>query len=202
MSIGVVNSVVVALVSVVIIVCSIAIIVASKFQQKQRKKYNECLDIINENKDGTFTFKDSLTKEEINKIDSSIDVDSLMSNLYDTYITLENKLKAFDTDLDGVLTGYIKDFYVNKIENFKERGFTDVTDGIDLIGYSITEFKKDKLKFRITMNCFCYKTINGKIVSGSNLEKIEQILLITYQKVNDKWLISAYEKIYEKKLSD
>ena len=46
------------------------------------------------------------------------------------------------------------------------------------------------------------KTVNNEIVSGSNLQKIQQILLLTYEKVGDKWLIRSYEKIYEKKLSD
>ncbi len=202
MSLNIVNVITVVLASVAIIICSIAIIIASRFQQRKNKKYKECIDIINENKDSTFKVKDSLTKEEINKIDESVDVDLLMSSLYDTYVTLEGKLKSFDENLDDVLTGYIKDFYVNKIQNFKERGFTDVTDGIDLVGYSIVEFSKSKLKFRVTVNCFCYKTVNGKIVSGSNLEKIEQILLLTYKKVKDKWLISSYEKIYEKKLGN
>ena len=39
MSTNIVNVIVVAIVSVIIIICSIGIIIASKFQNKQRKKY-------------------------------------------------------------------------------------------------------------------------------------------------------------------
>ena len=143
-----------------------------------------------------------MSKEEINKIDNLVDVDILMQQLYNTYLELENKIKLSDKNLDEIVVGYLKDFYINKIENFKEKGYSDITDGIDLLNYNITEYSKDKLKFRLTINCFSYKTVNNEIVSGSNLEKIQQILLLTYQKVNEKWLISSYEKIFEKKMSN
>ena len=198
----IINPIVIVITLLVIVFCFISIIIANNFQKKQKKKYNECLNIINNRKDSTFQVKDSLTKDEINEIDSSVDVDSLMTNLYDTFINLENKLKSFDDNFDNILTGYIKDFYKTRIEDFKEKGFSEVTDSIDLIDYSITEFSKDKLKFRITINCLYYKIMNDKIVSGSNLEKIEQILLLTYENVDNKWLISSFEKIFEKKSSD
>lgn len=202
MSENIISVVTVAVVSVVIIICSIGIIIASKFQKRQNKKYKDFINIVNEKGNSTFQVKDYLTKEDINELDNEVDVDKLMLELYETYLTLENKLKAFNTNLDDVLTGPIKDFYINKINNFKEKGYSDIIDGIDLIGYSITEFNKEKLKFRVNINCFSYKTINDKIVSGSNLEKIEQILLLTYKKIDNKWLIESYEKIYEKKLSN
>ena len=115
---------------------------------------------------------------------------------------MKDKIKLFDSNLDDILVGYLKDFYVNKIENFKEKGYRDITDGINLIDYSIMEYSKENLKFRITINCFSYKTVNNEIVSGSNLERIQQILLLSFQNINGKWLISSYEKIYEKKLSN
>ena len=124
-----------------------------------------------------------------------------MQELYDTYIKLESKIKKYDSKLDNVLVGFLKEFYVNKIENFKEKGYADITDGIELINYSIIEYNKEKLKFRVTINCFSYKTINNEIVSGSNLEKVEKIILLTYEKINNKWLISSYDKLYERKLS-
>lgn len=199
---NIINMIVILILSIVIIVCSIGIIIASRFQNKKKKKYNECLKIVNEKKDSTLQVKNGLTKEEIINIDSDVNVDVLMGELFDTYLEFENKVKSFDNNLDNVLAGYLKDFYLNKIENFKEKGFGDITDGIDLINYSITEYSKKKLKFRITINCFSYKTVNNKIVSGSNLEKIQKIILLSYEKVEDKWLISSCEKIYEKKLSD
>lgn len=188
--------------SITIIVCSIGIIIASRFQNKQKKKYTEVNYLVNKNRDARFSVKEGLTSEEINNIDSSVNVDILMSELYSTYVEMENKIKNFDTNFDGILTGHLKEFNISRIENFKSRGFTDITDGIDLIGYTITEYSKEKLTFRLTINCFSYKTVNNQIVSGSNLEKIQKIILLTYENVNGKWLISSYDKIYERKLSD
>ena len=195
------NIIVVVLATVSIIVCSIGIIIASKFQKRQKKKYETVLNIVKEKEGEVFKVKDGLTKEDINKIDSRVNVDKLMQELYDTYIKLESKIKKYDSKLDNVLVGFLKEFYVNKIENFKEKGYADITDGIELINYSIIEYNKEKLKFRVTINCFSYKTINNEIVSGSNLEKVEKIILLTYEKINNKWLISSYDKLYERKLS-
>ena len=44
--------------------------------------------------------------------------------------------------------------------------------------------------------------MNNQVVSGSNLNKIQKILFLTYENINGKWLISDYDSIYEKKLSD
>ncbi|MBQ2947223.1 MAG: hypothetical protein IJE04_05235 [Bacilli bacterium] len=194
--------IVVAITSITIIICSIGIIIASRFQNKQKKKYTEVNQLINKNKGARFSVKEGLTKEEINNIDNSVNADILMSELYSKYVDMENKIKTFDTNFDDILTGHLKEFNISRIENFRSNGFADITDGIDLIGYTITEYSKEKLTFRVTINCFSYKTVNNQIVSGSNLEKIQKILLLTYENVNGKWLISTYNKIYERKLSD
>lgn len=201
MEFSLLSIIVIVLATVTIIICAVGIIIAGKFQKKQMKKYNELNNIINKNKDATFQVKDGLTKEEINNIDSDVDVDLLMQELFSTYIEFEDKIKNLDTNLDDILFGTLKEFNINRIENFKDKGFMEITDGIDLINYSITEYEKNKLTFRITMNCFSYKMLDNKIVSGSNLEKIQKIVLLTYEKLNDKWLISSYDKIYERKLS-
>ena len=187
---------------IITIVCSIGIVIASKFQNKQRKKYNDCLNLIKEKENMAFQVKYGLSKEEINSIDGSIDVDKLMSDLYETYLEFENKLKILDNNLDNILTGYIKEFYINKIENYKLNGYRDVIDSIYLISYSITEFSKEKLKFRVTINCFDYRQINNEVIIGSNIEKVEEVLILTYEYIDDKWLISNYEKVYQKKLND
>lgn len=197
----IINIVAVLLAALITIVCCIGIIISIRFQARQKKKLEECINIIKEKGIETLQFKNGMTEEEIKAIDKSVNVNELMKELYDKYISFENKIKTFDDNLDELLTGFIKDFYINKINNFKEKGYEDVTDGIDLIGYTITEFEKTKLKFKVTINCFDYKKINGVIVSGSNLEKVEQVLILTYEKINKKWLISNYEKVYEKKLS-
>lgn len=195
---NIVYTIVVFLASIIIILCSIGIIIASKFQRKQEKKYKEVNELIKKNKKTPFKVKDGLTKEEINKIDSKVDIDLLMQNLYSTYLELENKIKNKDDNLDNILTGTFKDFIKSKIENYKLRGLIDITDDIELINYSIMEFSKNKLKFRITINCLSYKLLDNKIVSGSDSIKKEIIIILSYEKINNKWLISLYDKIYEK----
>lgn len=187
---------------VIIIICVIGIIISIIFQMKKEKRYKECLDIIKENENATFQVKFGLTKEEINKIDSSVDVDKLMKNLYDTYLRLINNIRNNDKKLDDILCGIIKDVYIKKLENFKLNGYSEIIDNIDLIEYSITEFSKDKLKFRITINCVDYKLLNGNIVSGNNLIKLEEVILLSFEKRKEMWLITQYEKLYEKKLSN
>lgn len=199
---SVINLVVIVIATTIIIVCSIGIIVASKFQNRQKQKYNDCLRIIKEKENSTFKIKDGLTKEEINNIDSSINVDKLMSDLYYKYLELENKLKLLDDNLDELLIGHIKELYKNKISISKSKNYMEINDGIDLINYSITEFNNSKLKFRVTINCFNYKKAGDAIVSGSNLEKVEQVIILSFEKSNKEWLISNYEKVYERKLQN
>ena len=196
---SVVNLIVIVLATTAIVVCSIGIIIASKFQSKQRKKYNDCLRIIKEKENSTIQIKNGLSKEEINQIDQDLNVDNLMTDLYHKYIELENKVRLEDNNLDRLLIGHIKDLYTNKIEVSKAKNYVEINDGIDLINYSIIEFSKE-LKFRITVNCFNYKKSNDMIVSGSNFEKVEQVIILTFENHNQDWLISKYEKVYEKKL--
>ena len=197
---SVVNLIVIVLATTAIVVCSIGIIIASKFQSKQRKKYNDCLRIIKEKENSTIQIKNGLSKEEINQIDQDLNVDNLMTDLYHKYIELENKVRLEDNNLDRLLIGHIKDLYTNKIEVSKAKNYVEINDGIDLINYSIIEFSKEELKFRITVNCFNYKKSNDMIVSGSNFEKVEQVIILTFENHNQDWLISKYEKVYEKKL--
>lgn len=202
LKLNLINIILIIIGLIITIVCSIGIVIASKFQNKQRKKYNDCLNLIKEKENMAFQVKYGLSKEEINSIDGSIDVDKLMSDLYETYLEFENKLKILDNNLDNILTGYIKEFYINKIENYKLNGYRDIIDSIYLINYSITEFSKEKLKFRVTINCFDYRQINNEVIIGSNIEKVEEVLILTYEYIDDKWLISNYEKVYQKKLND
>ena len=199
---SVVNIVVVIAVTIVLILCYIGIKIAIKVQKKQKKKLLELQRIVNEKSDAIFQVKNNLTIDEIKNIDETINPAELMKELYDTYLRFEEKVKNFDTNLDDVLVGNLKEFYINKINNFKEKGYADITDKIDLIGYSISEFSKNKLNFKVNINCCNYKTIYNKIVSGSSTIRVSQIMLISYEKVDGKWLISAYDKIYEKKLSN
>ena len=167
-----------------------------------KKKYLNIENMINENKDAVFAIKDSLSPEDIAKIDDSLDIASLMSELYSTYLKLEEKVCNLDNNFDDILVGDLKDLYIDKINNFKMNNYIYKKENIELIGYSITEFDKEKLKFRVNINCHEYKMINDKIVSGNKYWKLEQIILLSYEKVGNNWLISDYDKIYEKKLSN
>ena len=106
-----------------------------------------------------------------------------------------------DKTLDQVLLDIEKQFGKGSVMKLGEREHQKI-DVIDLIGYSITEYDKDRLQFRVTINCYDYKLLNDTIISGSNLIKLEEVFLLTYEKVGNRWLITRYDKIYEKKLSD
>ena len=193
---------VIVVATITIIITSVGIVLGIRFQKKQKEKLKAIEKIVNENKDMLFQVRDSLTSQEISKVDSKIDINKLMSELYQTYLNFETKMKELDDDLDDVLTGNLKEFYIKKIKLFKKNSYMDIKDKIDLIGYAITEFKKNNLKFRININCLDYKTINGEVVRGSNVFKLEQIILLSFKKINGNWLINAYDKIYERKLSE
>lgn len=201
LNIKVMNVIITISLSIVILACSIAIILASKFQRKKDKKYKELLRIIKEKEKATFEVKNGLTSDEIRSIDNRIDVNILMQELYNTFLEFINKVNNLETNFDDVLIGTIKELYESKIASSKEKHKYEVTDGIELIGYSIIEFKKDSLVFRLNINCFNYRMSKDAVISGSNLEKVEQILIITYKRVNDKWLISKLERAYEAKLN-
>ena len=196
-----INEMVVAVFTVVIIVCSIGIIIATKFQNKQKKKYNECLQLIKEKENGTLSVKNGLDSTEIKKIDNNVDINKLMMELYDIYLEFIDKLNNNDKNFNNILHGFINEFYQSKIDIYNEKNYFEVIDNIELINYSILEYAKDKLKFRINITCFNYKKRNEEIISGSNLERVEQIILLTYVKNKRKWLINNIEKVYEKKLS-
>ena len=149
-----------------------------------------------------FEIKDGLTKEDIKKINKNVDVNKLMESLYNKYLKFVDKIKNNDTKLDSILGGSLKDVYINRLENFKSTGYNEIIEEIDLVGYTIIDYSKEKINFRITINCFDYKLLNDKIVSGSNLIKLEEVFLLTYEKIGNKWLITNCDKVYEKKLSD
>lgn len=191
----------VILCTVIIVICSVAIVISIKFQNKQKKKYKECLNLIKEKENGTLNIKNGLDNDEIKKIDKSIDINKLMMKLYDIYVEFVEKINKNDSSLDNVLDGFIKEFYKNKIEIYIGKNCNEIVDNIELINYSILEYSKEKTKFRINITCSNYKKMGDKIVSGSNYDRVEQIFIITYVNENKKWLINNVEKVYEKKLS-
>lgn len=202
LSLNAINLVITSFLMIIIIVCSIGIIIAIKFQSKQRRKYEKCINIIKDKENIPLLVKTGMSKEEINNINPQINVNELMKKLYEIYLQLEDKIRRNDNDFENILTGQMKDFYISKIEGLKLKKCFEINEGIELINYSIIDFSENKLKFRITINCLSYKMSNEKIISGSNIDKIQKILIITYENINNNWLISNYENVYEKKLSN
>ena len=184
-----------------LIILLISTILSIKFQMKQKKKYNECLDLIKEKENGTLNTNNGVTEKDIRKIDDKVNPNELMTNLYNTYLEFIQRLNKNNKDFEGILIGFIKEFYINKVKVYKLKKHKEIKKDIELVNYSILEFDKKKLKFRININCFNYKTSKEEIIDGSNRERVEQIFLITYVKFRRKWLINNIEKVYEKKQS-
>lgn len=201
LAINLVCSTLAIVICAIVFVISLGLFMANDFTKKQNKKYEDCINIIKEKGNNTLEVKISLTKEDIHKISPRLNIDNLMENLYNTYLKFEKNLKNLYTNFDGILTDDIKLCYEKRVENYKSNNYREVIDEIDLLGYSITQYEKDKLKFRININCFNYKEKNDIVVSGSNSKKTNLILLVSYEKNKNKWLISNYERVYEK-LSD
>ena len=189
------NKIMLIIIIIILFIMSVGIILSVIFSNKQSKKYNECLRLIKEKEKGTLKSKSDLN------IDSKVDVNKLMQKLYDIYLEFVNKLNNNDESIFSLLNGFIKEVYKNKLDIYKTKNINEITDSIELLNYSILEYEKNKIQFRINISCFNYKKTKDVITSGNNLERVEQIFLITYVKSRNKWLINNIEKVYEKKLS-
>lgn len=189
------NKIMLAILIFILFIISLGIILSIIFNNKQSKKYNECLRLIKEKENGTLKSKNDLN------IDSKVDVNKLTQKLYDIYLEFVNKLNNNDEAVLSLLNGFIKEIYKNKLDIYKTKNINEISDSIELLNYSILEYEKNKIQFRINISCFNYKKTNDVITSGNNLERVEQIFLITYVKSRNKWLINNIEKVYEKKLS-
>ena len=99
-----------------------------------------------------------------------------------------------------MLTGFIKKIYSDRINLYKESDTQEKLEKINLIGYSITEFSKKELKFRVKITAINYKIRGNDIISGSNTNYLEQIYIITYEKIGKVWKISNIEKVLDKKM--
>lgn len=196
------NFAIVILLTVVIVISSIVIVIAIKIQNKQRKIYKECIKLIEAKENGTFEIGNGLTEYEIKKLNKRVNVEKLMIELYNIYISFRIDLNKCNKKALTKLTGFIREYYNNKIDIYTEKGHREIIDSIDLNNYSILEYSKNKIKFRINNSCFSYKINNGVIIEGTNQEKVELVTIVTYVKVSKKWLINNIEKVYEKKVSN
>ena len=197
LSIDAINSIIYVVLTVTIVVCSLGLVIAIKFQNKQNKKYQECLKLIKEKENKTLNDQTFIEIEEL----KDIDINKLMIELYDTYLLFVDRLNNNDKNFENILSENLKDFYEDKIDIYNKKYYKEITNNIELINYSILECQNGQLKFRITINCFNYKQKNEQIISGNNLQRVEQVFIVNYIKTNDKWLIDAIEKVLEKNLS-
>lgn len=189
----------VSILTTVIVLCTVGIVLAIKMQQKQKQKYDDCITAINEREDETYNYDGSLTPGQIRKKDRTVNPEELQKKLYEKFLSLQEKTNNLDDKFDTLLTGFIKRVYTDRIALYKESGSIEKLDNINLLGYSITEFSKKELKFRLKITAFNYKMRNGEIISGSNIERLELIYIITYEKHGKIWKISNIEKVLEKK---
>ena len=192
---------IVILLSIVIMICSIGIVVSIKFQSRQKKKYEECLRLIKEKHQSCLGINNAMNNEKL-FIEENVDLNELMTQLYQLYLDMLIDLNKLDENVETKLDGFIKEFYLEKIERNKEKGIINIIDKVNLNSSSILEYSKDRLKLRINISCLSYKKNDDVIISGSNIDKIEQIIIITYNKIGENWLINNIEKVYEKKVSD
>ena len=199
-TISLINKITLVIISIVLFLISVGVVIAIQFQNKQSKKYKECLKLIKDKEDGTLRAKNGVSTREIKKIDPTIDIKELMSKLYETYLEFIEKLNNNDSKISSVLDEFINNVYQNRLEIYKLKNTKEITDSIELTNYTIMSFEKKRVEFRISYTCFNYKMMNDVIVSGSNLEKVEQVVIITYSKLRKKWVINNIEKVYEKKL--
>ena len=184
----------------IMVLCTLGIVLSIKVQKKQKKKYQDCITAINEREDETYKYDGSLTPGQIRKKDKTVNPEELQKKLYDKFLSLQEKVNNLDSSFDGLLTGFIKKVYNDRINLYKESNTQEKLENINLIGYSITEFSKKELKFRIKITAINYKIRNNEIISGSNTSYLEQIYIVTYEKVGKVWKINNIEKVMDKKM--
>ena len=196
LTVNLISKIILVISTIILFLFSVGLVFSILFNNKQSKKYKECLRLIKEKENGTFESKTDLN------IDSKTDVTKLMKKLYEIYLKFINKLNNNDDTITTLLDSFIGKVYKNKLDIYKNKKINEITESIELLNYSILEYEKNKIQFRINITCFNYKKNNDIIISGNNLERVEQIFLITYIKKKNKWLINNVEKVYEKKVGN
>ena len=190
----------IVIITTIIVLCTIGIIAAVKVQQKQQSKYEDAIKAINEKEDENFNYDGSLTPGQIRKKDRSINPDELQKKLYEKFLNVQEKVNKLDDKFDTLLTGFIKRVYTDRINLYKESKTSEKLEDINLLGYSIVEFSKKELKFRLKITAHNYKIREKEVISGSKVERVELTYIITYEKRGNIWKINNIEKVMEKKM--
>lgn len=190
-------------ISFTLILIGIGMIISLRFQKKQQKKFEEVEEIVKSKQNVIFEFKSGLTNEELLRVNPKLDIGSLATDLFNTFKELEFKIKTHDdTNLEKLVVGTTLNFIKSRIDTYRVNGYYEVMDDIELLEYAFVEYNKESLKFRIKVNCINFKKINDDIISGNESKKIEEILIISYRYVSNKWLIDDIDKVLEKKMAE
>lgn len=197
------NIILIGVLSFTLLLLSIGMLLSLRFQKKQQKRYNEVIKIVNEKKDEVINVKSGLTEEEIYKVDPDVNIQSLTTELFDKFKGLQLKIKNHDSNnIENLATTPTLEFVKSRIDAYKNNGYYEVMDDIELQGYSIIEFEKEKLKLRIHVVCKNYKKLGDEVISGSDIKPIEEIIIIEYVKIDDNWVIIDVDKVLERKIAN
>ena len=175
----------------------IGIVFSLAFQKKQRKKQEVVEQLMKEKEGKTIN---SVMNKNYSATAKSKDNIELMQKLYDSYIEYQTRFNELDKSYDNFVTPTLKEYSDQKIDLLKSRDSKEVREKIELINYTIVEKREKSLKFRLTINCVEYAMRNDNITRGSNINKMEEILLLTCRKVEEDWVVDRVDKIYENRL--
>lgn len=175
----------------------IGIVFSLAFQKKQRKKQEVVEQLMKEKEGKTIN---SVMNKNYSATAKSKDNIELMQKLYDSYIEYQTRFNELDKSYDNFVTPTLKEYSDQKIDLLKSRNSKEVREKIELINYTIVEKREKSLKFRLTINCVEYAMRNDNITRGSNINKMEEILLLTCRKVEEDWVVDRVDKIYENRL--
>ena len=117
------STVFIVIITIIIVLCIVGVVAAKDVQDKQKKKYDDCVKAINEREDETYNYDGSLTPGQIRKKDKTVNPEELQKKLYDKFLNLQEKVNNLDDSFDGLLTGFIKRVYNDRINlEFMMRG--------------------------------------------------------------------------------
>ena len=72
-----------------------------------------------------------------------VDVNKLMLELYEMYITFVDKLNNNNKDFDNLLDDFMKELYESKIDLYNSKNQFEITENIELVGYSLVEYNEN-----------------------------------------------------------
>ena len=184
-----ISATMVVAVTIIMLICLIVVLTCVRFSKKQQKKYKEMVKLVNENKHVVVSENNQLTNPMI---------DEIIMMLYNKYLLVIDKVNNNDKNFDNLLVDFIKELYENKIDVFISKNHNETITNIELNNYSLIKYENNKIEFRINITCIRYGARNGKIIRGTNREKINQIIILSGVNQNNEWLINNIDQVYQK----